>query len=289
MQSLGSIALILVVGSSMAWAGSQGSSAVAGQPVFAIAVAASFLLNWIVFVPAYVMQTERYFDLTGSATYLLLLLVALFGLPQVDGRALLLASLVTLWALRLGFFLFRRIHASGGDGRFDSLKTNFLTFLMVWTLQGLWVVMTLSCVLAAITAQGRQPLGVTAAVGTLLWGLGFTIEVAADRQKSAFRRIPANRERFITSGLWAWSRHPNYFGEILLWLGLAVVAFPVLQGWALMTLVSPVFVWILLTRISGVPLLERRARKKWGGQPDFEAYMERTPVLFPLRFPDAKS
>jgi steroid 5-alpha reductase family enzyme len=111
--------------------------------------------------------------------------------------------------------------------------------------------------------------------------VGFAIEVAADQQKRRFRADSSNRDGFIQSGLWAWSRHPNYFGEIALWIGIALIALPVLSGWQLATLISPVFVYLLLTRISGVPLLEARANKKWGEDPNFVAYMRSTPALFP--------
>jgi steroid 5-alpha reductase family enzyme len=115
----------------------------------------------------------------------------------------------------------------------------------------------------------------------LVWVFGFVIEVTADSQKSRFRADPENKGKFIHTGLWAWSRHPNYFGEIVLWIGVAVIALPILRGWQWLTLISPVFVTLLLTRISGVPMLEKRADEKWGGQEDYEAYKERTPVLVP--------
>jgi steroid 5-alpha reductase family enzyme len=118
-------------------------------------------------------------------------------------------------------------------------------------------------------------------VGFLIWVFGFAFEVIADSQKSRFKADPANEGKFINTGLWARSRHPNYFGEIVLWIGVAVIAFPVLQGWQLVTLISPVFVTLLLTRISGLPMLERRADETWGGQEDYEAYKGRTPVLIP--------
>jgi steroid 5-alpha reductase family enzyme len=118
-------------------------------------------------------------------------------------------------------------------------------------------------------------------LGVLVWIAGFGIEAVADRQKSRFRADPANKGRFIRSGLWAWSRHPNYFGEIVLWVGVAIIAVPVLQGWQWVTLISPVFVTLLLTRVSGVPLLEKKADATWGGQPDYEAYKASTPVLVP--------
>jgi steroid 5-alpha reductase family enzyme len=132
-----------------------------------------------------------------------------------------------------------------------------------------------------MTSVASVPLAGSAVLGTAVWVAGFAIEVVADRQKSRFRADPANRDRFIRTGLWAWSRHPNYFGEITLWVGVALVAAPALAGWQLATLVSPVFVFLLLTRVRGIPLLEARAQQKWGHDPDYQAYRARTPVLLP--------
>jgi steroid 5-alpha reductase family enzyme len=118
-------------------------------------------------------------------------------------------------------------------------------------------------------------------IGGLVWLFGFSMEVIADLQKSRFRADPANKGKFINTGLWAWSRHPNYFGEITLWVGVAIIALPILRGWQWLTLISPVFVFVLITRVSGLPMLEKRADEKWGGQEDYEAYKKRTPVLVP--------
>ena len=172
-----------------------------------------------------------------------------------------------------------RISKSGKDSRFDEIKTQPGRFLVAWTLQGLWVLLTAAAALAVVTGGVREPLGAVGIVGIAVWVLGMSIEVLSDRQKSAFKADPANAGRFIDTGLWAWSRHPNYFGEIVLWLGIAIVALEVLQGWQWVTLISPVFVTLLLTRVSGVPMLEDKADERWGGQPDYEAYKARTPVL----------
>ena len=203
-----------------------------------------------------------------------------------DPRALLLALLVGVWTLLLGTFLYSRIRSEGVVRRFAALKPDLARFLLTWTLQGLWVLLTVSCALAAITATSARPVGAVAALGTTVWIAGFAIEAIADRQKRAFRADPANHDRFISTGLWAWSRHPNYCGEILLWIGVALVALPALSGWALATLVSPVFVYVLLTRISGIPLLESRSDAKWGNAPEYQAYKARTPALW-LRPPAA--
>jgi steroid 5-alpha reductase family enzyme len=190
-----------------------------------------------------------------------------------------IALLVAVWAMRLGSFLFLRVRHDGSDGRFDELKYSFPRFLMTWTLQGLWVLLTLAAGLAAMTTTQSVPMGGLAWTGVALWLIGFAIEAAADAQKRAFRRDPANRGRFITSGLWAWSRHPNYFGEITLWFGIALIASETLSGWRWATLISPLFVFVLLNFISGVPLLEARGKKRWGDDPQYRAYRARTPVL----------
>jgi steroid 5-alpha reductase family enzyme len=279
-KSLAAIPLILMIGCLIAWAGSQGGAVVGGVPLFALCGFASFAINWAMFVPAYLLQTERFFDLVGSLSYLSLICLALL-LNQASGsRAMLLGLLVAVWAARLGSFLFARISRDGSDGRFDEITPSFPRCSMTWTLQGLWVLLTLSCALAAMTAAHPQPLGAFAALGTVAWLAGFAIEVVADQQKIRFRADPVNRGRFIESGLWAWSRHPNYFGEILLWFGVAVIALPALSGWQHLTLISPVFVYVLLTRISGVPLLESRGKKRWGNEPAYRAYKKRTPALF---------
>ena len=274
-------ALIVAVGAALAWAGSHHGQLAFGWPLFALCGAIAFAINWLAFVPANVYQTEHYYDLTGSCTYLSLVATTwLLGAPP-DARTWLIGGLVVVWAGRLGSFLFRRVKQDGSDGRFDDIKPDAPRFFMTWTLQALWVYLTLACGLAAMTAGQRVPLDAFAAVGAVLWLAGFAIEVTADRQKRAFRADPANDGRFITTGLWAWSRHPNYFGEILLWLGVAVIALPVLQGFQYVTLISPVFVYLLLTRVSGIPMLESRAKKKWGTEDAYRAYKARTPVLVP--------
>lgn len=273
--------IVILVGIGVAWAGSQGSAEVGGLPLLAICVAAAFLVQWLVFIPAYQQQTEKFFDLTGSLTYISVTILAVVLSPVRDGRSFLLMAMVIIWAGRLGTFLYKRIQKDGKDGRFDDIKPSFIRFLNVWTIQGLWVTFTAAAALVAITSSHRQPLGWVAGLGALIWIIGFAIEVVADRQKSAFRADPANKGKFINTGLWAKSRHPNYFGEIVLWVGVALVAVPVLQGWQWVALISPLFVTLLLTRVSGVPMLERRADEKWGGQPDYEKYKKETPVLIP--------
>ena len=279
--SIATILVAVVVAVGLALAGSSGGATVGGVGVFALCVAVAFVVNWVVWVPSMLARTEKFYDLTGTLTYLAVVVTAVVLTPGWATRSLVLAAVVAVWTLRLGTFLFARVRADGGDGRFDTIKVRPVAFLSTWTLQGLWVSVTAAAALAAITAPGDGALGVWGVVGLVVWAAGFALEVVADAQKRAFRRDPANEGRFIASGVWAWSRHPNYAGEIVLWLGVALVAVPALEGWRWVTLVSPVFVWLLLTRVSGIPLLERRAKARWADDPDWQAYQARTPVLWP--------
>jgi steroid 5-alpha reductase family enzyme len=280
-NSLIVLPILIVIGLLVALAGSQGGNRVAGIPVFALLVGLAFLIQWLVFIPAYWRQTEKFFDLTGSLTYITVSTLALFLSAGVDGRAILVWALVVIWAVRLGTFLFSRIKKAGKDDRFDEIKPSFIRFLNVWTIQGLWVTFTMAAALVTITTANRKELDLFALIGFLVWVFGFTMEVVADYQKSRFNTNPNNKGKFIQTGLWSRSRHPNYFGEIVLWIGVMIIALPVLQGWQWVALISPVFVTLLLTRVSGIPLLEKKADQKWGGQTDYEAYKKGTPVLIP--------
>jgi steroid 5-alpha reductase family enzyme len=273
--------VLILMGLLIALAGSQGGVLIFGIPLFALSVGLVFLIQWIVFIPAYLFQTEKFFDLTGSITYISVITIAVLFSKAIDFRAIFLAVLVAIWAIRLGMFLFGRIQKTGKDDRFDEIKPSFIRFLNVWTIQGLWVTFTVAAALVAIITTYRKVVDIFLIIGGLLWMFGFIIEIVADNQKSRFSGNPENKGKFIQTGLWSLSRHPNYFGEIILWVGIAIITLPVLQGWQWVALISPVFVTLLLTRVSGVPLLENKADKKWGGQEDYESYKKRTPVLIP--------
>ena len=265
----------------------QGSVNISGISLIYFCCAFIFLAQWLVFIPSYIFETEHYFDLTGSLTYVSVTLLAILFTVDISLRDILLALFVWIWAFRLGSFLFIRVKKAGSDGRFDLMKKDFWWFLMTWTIQGLWVFLTLAMALAAITSESKMAIDIFAVVGTLIWIFGFSIEVVADQQKTNFKDDPANKDSFITVGLWSWSRHPNYFGEMVLWIGIAVIAFPVLIGWQLVALISPIFVIFLLTRISGITMLESRGYKKWKDDPAYIDYLERTSVLVP--FPPKKN
>jgi steroid 5-alpha reductase family enzyme len=272
----------LAVAAAVAWAGSaKDHPLVAGWPLLLFCAALAFLVQWVAFVPAYALQTEKFYDLAGSLTFLALLATAArFGPPRELADKLLLL-MCGLWAARLGLFLFLRIHKDGADKRFTAIKPSALRFFMAWTMQGLWVFLTLSPVLMVLASPERHFTTLWTYLGVSLWALGFAMELLADWQKRQFRADPANHGKFIRSGLWAWSRHPNYAGEILLWVGVFIACAPMLHGWQWVGVLSPLFVTLLLTRVSGIPLLEASAQARWGHDPDFQAHVAGTPVLWP--------
>ena len=278
-KSLIGIAVSLIIATLILLAGSQGSLSLQGLPLFAVCGAIGFILHWAIFIPSYAFQTEHYFDLTGSLSYITTVIVAMVLNPSLDIRDLIICAMILVWAVRLGSFLFWRIKKDGQDKRFIVMKTKFTWFLLTWTLGGLWVLVTMAAGLAALTSNTTVELGILGYVGIALWLFGFAVEVIADNQKTQFKKDPSNKDRFITSGLWSWSQHPNYFGEITLWLGLALFTYPVLSGWQLVTLISPIFVYLLLTRLSGIPTLDRLAKEKWGSDSDYIAYVEATSKL----------
>jgi steroid 5-alpha reductase family enzyme len=281
LRSIIGIAVAVTLSLLIAIAGSNNSTLYDGMPIFLLCASVGFVLHWLGFIPAYLFQTEHYFDLIGSISYVATVALAFALTPSFGTRGLVVATLICVWAVRLGSFLFIRVKKAGQDRRFTQIKTKFFRFLLTWTLGGTWVFITMAAGLAAMTSQSQSPVDAFLVVGATLWVIGFGIEVVADQQKTAFRKDPANAEKFISSGLWSISRHPNYFGEIILWIGIAVIALPVLEGWQWVTLVSPVFVSFLLLKVSGVPMLENNAESRWGNDPEFRQYKAKTPTLIP--------
>jgi steroid 5-alpha reductase family enzyme len=281
LRSIIGIAVAVTLSLLIAIAGSNNSNLYDGMPIFMLCASVGFVLHWLGFIPAYLFQTEHYFDLIGSISYVATVALAFALAPSFGTRGLVVATLICVWAVRLGSFLFIRVKKAGQDRRFTQIKTKFFRFLLTWTLGGTWVFITMAAGLAAMTSQSQSPVDAFLVVGATLWVIGFGIEVVADQQKTAFRKDPANAEKFISSGLWSISRHPNYFGEIILWIGIAVIALPVLEGWQWVTLVSPVFVSFLLLKVSGVPMLENNAESRWGNDPEFRQYKAKTPTLIP--------
>ena len=285
-RDFGAIALCILLAYLVAIAASVDGVFFSGIPIILLCAIVSFLTHWMIAAPSLITSSEKYFDFTGMVATLLVVLTAMFALlssgAQVSIRSVFVASFVSVWTLRLGIFLYKRIVKAGEDIRFRDIKKSLPKFLMTWTLSALWVFLTTVNAITLIALNPLEPIGIFFIMGALLWLLGFGFEVIADRQKKHFSEQPKNEGRFITQGLWSVSRHPNYFGEIILWAGIAIISLPFLSGWQYVTLVSPVFVFLLLTRISGLPFLEDKAEKKWGEDKDYIEYKKRTPILVPF-------
>ena len=247
----------------------------------------AFVIQWIAYIPAFLFKTEKFYDLTGSLTYIGTILFALYASASFQNLKLgsiFIGLAIIIWAIRLGSFLFIRIHKDKKDGRFDSIKTSFSQFFMTWTLQGMWVFICSSAALIAIANPSGVPINSLFILGLIMFIFGFAIEVIADNQKSAFRSIPENKDSYINEGLWARSRHPNYFGEITLWAGITVMGISTFEGMNYLAIFSPIFSYLLLVYVSGVRLLELRGHKKWGHLKDYQDYQKNTPKLIPRIF-----
>ena len=244
------------------------------------AITIAFLIQWILFIPAYLMQTEKFYDLAGSITYISIISYVYCQSSEFNIASLILSLFIIVWAIRLGSFLFFRIKKAGEDKRFRDIKPSPTRFFMTWTLQGTWVSLCSACAITAISTTEGIILNEIFVLGAFTFIIGFLIEVVADNQKTKFRSIPENKDKFITTGLWSYSRHPNYLGEITLWLGVALMSFSSLEGLQLITLVSPIFTYLLLVYVSGVRLLEASGNKKWGHLSSYQEYKKNTPTLF---------
>jgi len=279
------LVVVLAITVSMVSATQGGAADFRGISMVAFSAILCFGIQMTAWVPASLLQTERFYDLTGGLTYIILAIATLMlGAKDEEPstRELIVTALVIIWAVRLSSFLFLRIHHAGKDGRFDDLKTSPVRFLVPWSLQGLWVFVTMNVVIVINSQSGLSPeLTVWDALGVILWTAGFCLEVVADRQKSVFNANPANEGKWIDEGLWSLSRHPNYLGEIMLWSGIALFGVPCFSGMEGLAWVSPIFVYILLTKVSGVPILDRRALEKWGEDAAYLQYREKTPQILP--------
>ena len=240
----------------------------------------SFIFHWLLFIPAFIFKTEKFYDLTGSLSYITIILYVLIssnnGINNFGN--VILSSLIIIWTLRLGSFLFLRIKKAGEDKRFREIKKSFSWFFMAFTFSGMWVSICALCALTGIS-NGIELTGVTY-IGILLFVIGFTLEIIADTQKTNFRKLKDNKDKFITTGLWKYSRHPNYLGEIILWIGVAIISYSSLEINQLFTLISPIFTYLLLVHVSGINLLEKSGEKKWGGLSEYKKYKKETPRLF---------
>jgi steroid 5-alpha reductase family enzyme len=261
--------------------GSEG----AGTSFLALTSGVTAGYQFIFFVLTYVLRIDTATDFAGTSNFLVLALLTFSTGKQFTFRKLVVTALVCVWALRLSGFLLYRILLWGEDRRLDTMRGNLPKLALFWTFQALWV-WTVSLPVSVLNSSARDPaLGAPDYIGWALFVAGMVLESAADFQKLHFRKMPHSQKKWIDIGVWKWSRHPNYFGEILLWTGVFVSSSPVFVGWDWVSIVSPFFLIWLLLFVSGIPLLEASSNKKHKGFLEYKAYKERTSILIP--FPPA--
>lgn len=245
------------------------------------ALGISVLLNSIAFLYAFTHASDKLTDFTYASTFAVIALVGVWQAGFVGG-SLVVMAMVLIWAVRLGVYLFVRIHKIKRDKRFDQMRQNFWRFGGFWLLQAItvWVVMIPSLLYLQLPSEAHSQVSLLQVLGVGIWLIGFSIETIADWQKYQFKQDPANTGKWIASGLWKHGRHPNYFGEMLLWTGVWLFcAAPLPLGAGLISLIGPVWIIVLLRYVSGIPLLEQRWQKKWGSDPAFQEYRRSTRML----------
>ena len=238
-------------------------------------------INLLMFFPAYFLRTDKLTDISYAVTFVVISGVA-FWVGGFSVPSLILFLMILFWAARLGGYLLNRIKKIKRDKRFDGMRESFWRFSRFWLLQGLtvWVVLFPSIY---FFKNSPKDISALAYIGVLIWLAGFVIEMVADAQKYKFINNPQNKGKWIDSGIWKYSQHPNYFGEILLWFGVYVYALfglSVLQ--AAIGLVGPIYIALLIVYASGIPILRKAAEKRWGSNAEFQKYRRTTSVLIPL-------
>ena len=267
----------------LSFLGSNVVSTIQSINSFSFLLLISVIIQVIFFIPSFILKTEKLYDLIGSTTYVIVALIAYLSVDNKTSTDTILFLFIIIWGTRLGTYLFKRIQRDSEDVRFEKAKRNFFWFLQYWMGQALWVSITSCAAVIAILKPERDTLNIYGFIGIMIWILGFTLEVIADLQKNNFKKSQNTTQNFISSGLWSKSRHPNYFGEITLWFGMYIISLSSFSGLEYLTIISPIFVYILLTRMSGINMLEKIADQRYGHLEDYLEYKEKTPLLVPYK------
>ena len=242
----------------------------------------SLTIQAIFFVFAALFKTDKLTDLSYGLTFIFLAFTTLISNPQPDLVKTTIFLTILIWGIRLSGYLFIRIMAIKKDHRFNGVREDFFKFLGFWTIQALTVWIVLFPATKAISQTKILNIHPVFVLGLLIWLFGFLVETIADYQKFTFKNKIANKDKPITTGLFRYSRHPNYFGEMALWFGLYIFVFGNLSNTeALIGIVGPLYIALLILFVSGVPLLEKRADKKWGDNPEYIKYKQSTSILIP--------
>ena len=268
----------------LSFLGSNVVSTIQSINSFSFLLLLSVIIQVIFFIPSFILKTEKLYDLIGSTTYIIVITIAYLSVNTKTATDTILFLFIVLWGTRLGTYLFRRIQRDSEDVRFEKAKRNFFWFLQYWMGQALWVSITSCAAVISILNTEPNTLGINGIIGILIWLIGFSFEVIADFQKNNFKKGENTNDKFISEGLWSISRHPNYFGEITLWIGIYIISYTSFTGYEYLSIVSPIFVYILLTRMSGINMLEKIADERYGNTNSYIEYKNNTPILIPNIF-----
>lgn len=238
-----------------------------------------FLYMTVLFIVAVMRSDNSIADIAWGMGFVIVAVYSVIQSGEVDLRKMIVVLLVLLWGLRLSAHIFMRNQAHGEDFRYRKWRETWKYFLLrsylqIFILQGFMMLIISTPLWIISFSKGGLP-GLWDTLGLMVFGAGFLIEIIADAQLTAFKKDPANKGKLITSGLWAVSRHPNYFGEALVWWGISFYALSLPGGW--IGLISPITITLLLRFVSGVPLLE----KKYENHPDWADYKAKTAPFVP--------
>lgn len=242
----------------------------------------SFALQMLFFAFASAQKTDKLTDLSYGLTFVVIAFLTWITNNSASFTHTLLFLMIAFWGIRLGGFLFIRILKTGKDKRFDGVRNNFLKFARFWFLQALSVPIILSPSVVMLSSKSVLPFGLFQILGLIIFLIGLIVETVSDWQKFVFKNNPKNKDKWIQSGIWKYSRHPNYFGEMTLWWGIFIYCLPYLSGWQYLSIIGPVFITILLLFVSGIPPLEKSYAQRYKGNKEYEKYKKSTRLLIPL-------
>lgn len=243
-----------------------------------ISLGIALLIQLVMFIPAFIFKTDKLTDMSYGLTFIILALIVLLQSTLSTGKLILLA-IISIWAIRLVIYLFVRIKKIGKDKRFDGMREDFRKFLSFWILQGfsVWMIMIPSSI---YLGSSVTTISIISLVGLVIWVKGLLIETIADYQKFMFKNNPKNKSKWTQTGLWKYSRHPNYFGEMLCWIGVYIFTFSSLQGLnILFGLASPIYITFILLFVTGIPKLEKKYDERYKGNKEYEEYKRKTSLF----------
>ena len=249
-------------------------------PIVFLFTSSILILNSTFFLHSYIYKTDIFFDLVGSLSFLSIGVISLLLIPNIDANQILVFFLLLFWSLRLGPFLFIRRLGANNDERLEEFFKSPISLYFLWSMNSLWVFFTSLSMIIIFSSPNENEFGLIQWLGLIVWVAGYVIEVISDSQKTKFNKF--NKGKFINIGLWKYIRHPNYLGEIIIWVGIFIISLNYIHSLtSFLSILSPIFVFLLLRFITGVPQLEARGKEKWGHLDEYNSYKEKTGLLFP--------